>query len=65
MTLQERATDAGVAAGWIGWLIARLELVNGMLQTILLVLSIIATSLVILKHWRKRHRFDKSDNEQL
>jgi hypothetical protein len=49
----QRVADAGVVIGWGGWLFSHLVDINLVLQTILLVASIVATVVAIIYHARR------------
>jgi len=51
--IQQKVADSGVAVGWFGYLISHLEQVNGVLQTLLLTSSIIATIIAARYHWKR------------
>lgn len=53
MTDKQHIADAGAAVGWFGWLLSHLDQINGLLQSLLLVLSIVATVVAIRYHIRK------------
>jgi hypothetical protein len=53
MSVQQKAADAGVTIGWFGWVVSHVEQINGILQTILLIASIVATFVAIRYHWKR------------
>jgi hypothetical protein len=46
-----KSTDAAAATGWVVWLATHHEVINGWLQTILLLLTILVTILAGINHW--------------
>ena len=53
MQIQQKVADGGVAVGWFGYIISHIEQINGVLQTLLLVTSIVATFIAARYHWRR------------
>lgn len=53
MTNGQRLADAGATVGWMGWALSHLDQINGLLQTILLIASIVATIVAIRYHWKR------------
>jgi hypothetical protein len=53
MQLQQKVADGGVAVGWFGYIVSHAEQINGILQTILLITSIIATIIAARYHLRR------------
>ena len=51
--IQQKVADSGVAVGWFGYLVSHLEQVNGVLQTVLLLASIVATVVAARYHWKR------------
>jgi hypothetical protein len=52
MDARTRVADYFVPSAWIGWLVSHITEINSILQTILLVTSIIATLIAARYHWR-------------
>lgn len=50
---QQRVADTGAVVGWIGWFLSHLDQINGVLQFILLVSSIVATVVAARYHFKK------------
>lgn len=49
----EKLAGGGLLAGWGAWVVAHVAAINGILQTVLLVVSIIATLLAARYHYRR------------
>jgi hypothetical protein len=50
---QQKIADGGVAVGWFGYIVSHIEQINGVLQTVLLIASIIATIIAARYHLRR------------
>lgn len=50
---QQRIADGGVAIGWFGYIVSHIEQINGVLQLVLLVTSIIATIIAARYHFKR------------
>jgi hypothetical protein len=53
MITQQKLADSGPVVGWGAWLISHLEQVNGVLQLLLLTVSIVATVIAARYHWKR------------
>jgi hypothetical protein len=51
--VQQKLADGGPVFGWAAWLISHIEQVNGILQFLLLTVSIVATIIAARYHWKK------------
>lgn len=49
----QKAADGGVVVGWLGWVVSHIEQINGVLQAVLLVVSIVATLVAIRYHLKR------------
>lgn len=49
----QKAADSGVAAGWLGWTVSHIEQINGVLQALLLIISIAATLIAMRYHYKR------------
>jgi hypothetical protein len=51
--MQQKIADVGVTVGWFGWIVSHVEQINGILQTILLLASIVATVIAARYHLKR------------
>lgn len=52
-TDKQHLADAGAMVGWVGWVLSHLDQINGLLQTVLLLASIVATVVAIRYHLKR------------
>ena len=50
---QQKIADGGAIIGWAGWFLSHLDQINGVLQFVLLLSSIVATVFAARYHLRK------------
>lgn len=53
MNDRQHLADAGAVVGWGGWVLSHLDQINGLLQTVLLIASIVATIVAIRYHLKR------------
>lgn len=52
----QKAADGGVVVGWFVWIVSHIEQINGVLQAVLLLLSIVATLFAMRYHYKRTPR---------
>lgn len=49
----QKVADGGVLAGWLGWVVSHITQINGVLQALLLLTSIVATLIAARYHFKR------------
>lgn len=54
--LHRKLADSGAVASWMGWIVSHVAAINALLQTVLLVVSIVAGLVAIRYHLKRTPR---------